>query len=374
MAGSAPRARRRTRRSAPAVALLAAASLLTAAGAQADSPPPLMRPGRDIPGPYPPCSAHADQYGTPGWLPVPGEFPCVSGWPSDEGWPSPSGAVTSITPTRVARIPYGESTASTASYAFTATIDQGPGSVFAHFGPECHYKGTLVGLDCHLESVIVDARGNVARVQVADFTAPDDRLWLAYTPRLYPLPARLPCSALWTQVLVLDELGLVPVTPGNPYITSTLPAKVAAPDAHATQEITGDVAIVQKPTPQAWRLCLTATMDTVPQKLRLVARGDGPLWILADAPFTVPAAAPVVKPLVFAEITKAARGRLTKLKAWRHGTGRRLKITDRARTTATLRATWHSRGPHPRRYKVTVTIRKAKAGITAKLGRVSRVS
>jgi hypothetical protein len=142
---------------------------------------------------------------------------------------------------------------------------------------------------------------------------------------------------------------------------------VAANDAKNPQAVTGTVGVIE-PQPATQRLCLTATMDTIPQKLRLLALETRPLWILAEATYNVPARAPTVKALGFGEITHAARARLAKLDAWRNGTGRRLKIISRTKTSAKIRANWHTRGKHPKRYKLTVTVRKTLKGITARLG------
>jgi hypothetical protein len=364
--GPAPHPQPARRRGTIASTLLAlAATALScataAAPAVADSPPPLKASvGGTTPVSSPACSAHFDQYGTPGWWPDPNDpSPCISGWPSDEGWPTVSGAIGSIARTQTRTVASGEGTRPATFYEFEATVNQAPGSVLGHFGPECANKGTSFGFDCHLSPR--------DHSQWADFAAGDDRLWLAYHPSFYSLPASHPCSDLWTQIFVFDELHLYSDTPGSTGVT-TLPSIVAATGAKNPQAVTGTVGVIEQPQPTTQRLCLTVTMDTTPQKLRLLGLDSGPLWILAEATYNVPASAPTVRTLIFAEITHAARARLAKLKAWRNGTGRRLKITSRTKTSANVRATWHTRGKHPKRYALTVTVRKTLKGTTARLG------
>jgi hypothetical protein len=346
-------------------ALLAAVALVLTAiiapAGIADSPPPIVSsPG--IPLPWPQCSANTDAGTANGNPPkvLPGDvFPCVSGYPSDEGWPTPSGSIDSIAKTADTNVS-GPGAVPAAIFTFKATVSQAPGSVIGHLGPDCADNGTLWwdiyhpdGRDCHAV--------NPAGTQSAEFVVGDDRLWLPYFPAFYSIPAKYRCSDLWTRVFSESYL-----------LTKTTPNMVAASAAKIPQLITGVAGHQKKPTSQAQRMCLTVSPASTPLKNRINGLNVPPLYILAERTYTVPARAPTVEPLVFGEITHAARARLAKLKSWRNGTGRRLKITERQRTQAKVRATWHTRGKNQKRYAVTVKVRKTRTGTTAGLGHTTR--
>jgi hypothetical protein len=302
-------------------------------------------------------------------------FPCVPGYPSDEGWPSPSGTIDSVTMTgTVGAIEMGEAPTA-AAFTFKATVDQGPGSVLGHFGPDCADNGTRWldiyhpgGFDCHL--------ADDGTTQWADFAVGDDRLWLSYAPALYTIDAARPCSDLWT--MTFDGLDNQSATPSNPPPPSTpggpvatTPARVGATDAKSQQKITHNTAQQQKWKPQTKRLCLTVTPATAPPPIHEPLLS--PLFIVAETTYTVPAAARSVRAITYSEFMPAARKAMAKVDTWRHGTRRSLRTLKRVdKTSVRIRATWQARGKHPKRYAALVAVRKTLRGVTARLGHITR--
>jgi hypothetical protein len=332
--------------------------LTISATSRATGPPPLkaeVQGGVQDIYHLPPCTANTDN-GGPVQIGV-DVFPCMPGQPTNEGWPSVAGTIDSVT-FAGSRGGGGEASRQ-ALYVFKGTVTpEAPGSMAAHMGASCAATG-LHGKD--------ECRIFVPAPQTIVFTPPDDRMWLGYRPMFWVLPSNFQCTDLYTSLFEDAGVPTVPErvsadasTSSQAVQSGTLQFPVGQPSAP------GPFPVPQRATPTTKRLCMGMAMDSAPPPLHQF----NPFFILAERTFVVPGAAKSAKRLTFAPATTAARARLAKVRSWKHGTGRALKVLSRQPFVYTVRATWHDRGTHPRRYEAVVTVRSTKKGVSATLGHI----
>jgi hypothetical protein len=334
--------------------------LVISTTANATGPPPLASEahgGIQDPGAPPPCSANTTNGGP--LQPGVDVFPCTPGQPTDEGWPSVAGSVDTI---RYLGPVAGSEGLRMAYFRATGTVSpEAPGSMLAHMGASCAATGLWYGKDCHGLVSPLDFFGPAGAqsppAQTIQFTPGDDRMWLGYRPIFVALPTNNPCTIVYTDQFL--EQGAV---------GAATPSKVAASASTAAQPVRLEsFALRQFSKPKTWHLCLGVAMDSAPPPFHQF----NPFFILADRTFTAPGYGTRAKKMTFAAATAATRARLAKVRSWRRGTKRSLKVLTRDRYVYVVRARWRNRGAHPRRYRARVTVRSTKQGIRARLGHIT---
>jgi hypothetical protein len=343
------------------IATVAGAALLVcltiSATSRATGPPPLkaeVQGGVQDIYHLPPCTANTDN-GGPVQIGV-DVYPCTPGIPSNEGWPAVSGTIDAVTLT--GSDGGAREGGRNALYVFRGVVSsETPGAMAAHMGASCAATGTWYKEDCRIF---------ILPPQTITFTPPDDRMWLGYRPMFWVLPSAFQCTDLYTSLFEDAGVPTVPQRVSAAASTSPQPAQSGVLGAGGVPSGPGPFAVLEHPTPTTKRLCMGVAMDSAPPPLHQF----NPFFILAERTFVVPGAAKSAKRLTFAAATTATRARLAKVRSWRHGTGRALKVLSRQPFVYTVRATWHDRGAHHRRYEAVITVRSTKKGVSAMLGHI----